>query len=172
MVWKAGVPKWHQQTDTDVLRLENLALPDLELTGFQSELLNISYSPCRSQEEGCGIHGGGARAPPCLDFRARIWKVALSGNKQREIWWGRFVSLSGEGSSEDGTQLLGLMGVRSQESKFIDKANEVSYLRPPSEPGASLECRTLHFMMVQATALLILMVLGVKLSLPLAGPPK
>lgn len=170
MVWKARVPKRHQQTDTDVLRLENLALPDLELTVFQSELLNISYSPCRSQEEGCGIHGGGARAPPCLAFRARIWKVALNENKQREIWWGKFVSLRGEGNSEEETQLLGLMGARSRESQFIDKANEVSYLRPASEPGASLECRTLHFMMVQAMALLILMALGVKLSLPLAGP--
>lgn len=154
MVWKAGVPKWHQQTDTDVLRLENLALPDLELTGFQFELLNISYSPCRSQEEGCGIHRGGAGAPPCLAFQARIWKVAVSRNKQRDIWWGGFVSLRGDGSSEEGTQQLGLMGRRSQESQFKDKGNEISYLRLPSKSWASLECRKLHFMMAQVISCL------------------
>lgn len=82
------------------------------------------------------------------------------------------MSSRGDGSSEEGDPQLVLMRGRSQESKFVDKGNEVSYLRPSNEPRASLECRILHFMMTQATSLLVLMAPGVKPSLPLAEPPK
>lgn len=103
MVWKARVPKWHQQTDTDVLGLGNLAFQDLALTGFQFKLLNISCSPCRSQEEGCGIHGGGSQGPslPCL-----------SGPRfDRWLW----VEINKKTYGEEGLSLWGQEGAMKRE---------------------------------------------------------
>lgn len=144
MVWKAGVPKWHRQTDTDVLGLGNLAFQDLALTGFQFKLLNISCSPCRSQEEGCGVHGGGSQSPssPCLSgpqFDRWLWvEINKETNGEEGLsLWGQEGTMKREFASWVWLGKGGVSTYRWGNETQFSKGNGISRLRPPSKSTVS-----------------------------------